>query len=163
VLEASTNSTILNNSKWLLNRDTIDSRIVNQKSKFTHQFNTLEEQILTILGFKDQCYLADTVVKFKPKDCSTETRNTFTPNNDGQNDVWKIHGIENYPQASLVIFNRWGVKIKSYNAHIPVATWDGTNSSGELMEAGTYYYVLDYNIAGKVQKGYITLMGLNDK
>ena len=32
----------------------------------------------------------------------------FTPNRDGVNDVWVLHGIEAFPDAEITIFNRWG-------------------------------------------------------
>ena len=32
----------------------------------------------------------------------------FTPNGDGQNDQWELRGLENYPEAQVLVFNRWG-------------------------------------------------------
>jgi hypothetical protein len=37
--------------------------------------------------------------------------NTFTPNGDGINDYWKINNIENYPNAVIQVFTRYGQKI----------------------------------------------------
>jgi gliding motility-associated-like protein len=67
-------------------------------------------------------------------------------------------GIEKQPQASLCIFNRWGVIIKKYDSQIPFNTWDGTNTEGQMVENATYYYVLDLKNNKKPIKGYVTLL-----
>jgi gliding motility-associated-like protein len=54
--------------------------------------------------------------------------NTFTPNNDGINDVWLpvVTGSTSY---RLEIFDRWGVKIfETFNAEVP---WLGNVLNGE--------------------------------
>ncbi|MEY5048582.1 MAG: hypothetical protein RLZZ175_1941 [Bacteroidota bacterium] len=109
-------------------------------------------------GVNGTCVLADTVFKVKVIDCDIHTVNTFTPNGDGQNDTWKILGLENYPNAKIEIFNRWGVKVR-YMAN-GLLEWDGTNNHGELLEEGVYYYVIDLNrFKGHgIIKGYITLL-----
>jgi gliding motility-associated-like protein len=68
---------------------------------------------------------------------------------------WKIKGILNYPKASLIIYNRWGNEVKTYESNISELTWDGTNSMGQLVESGTYYYVLDFHNERKIEKGFI--------
>jgi len=65
--------------------------------------------------------------------------NTFTPNNDGTNDTWSIRSIELYPDASLEIYNRWGMLL--YRQTNGVKPWNGT-ASGKELPTGTYFYVL---------------------
>jgi len=60
--------------------------------------------------------------------------NVFTPNSDGINDYFVIHGIEYVPNCQLVIFNRWGNKV--YESTSYKNDWDGGKSSD-----GTYYYI----------------------
>ena len=68
--------------------------------------------------------------------------NAFTPNGDGINDVWTIEGIEEFPDASIYIYNRWGVEIfKSKGYEKP---WDGT-FEGEICPNATYYYIIELN------------------
>jgi gliding motility-associated-like protein/uncharacterized repeat protein (TIGR01451 family) len=62
--------------------------------------------------------------------------NIFTPNNDGNNDVFKITGLESYPGSQLIIFNRWGNEV--YKADNYLNNWDGSG-----LAEGTYYYVLN--------------------
>ncbi|SDE52733.1 gliding motility-associated C-terminal domain-containing protein, partial [Cellulophaga baltica] len=73
--------------------------------------------------------------------------NEFSPNNDGANDIFFIECIENYPNNTLQIFNRWGAKVfeaKNYDN-----TWTGTSKKGlrlgaeEKLPSGTYYYLLN--------------------
>ena len=65
--------------------------------------------------------------------------NVFTPNGDGQNDLFLpiSQGIDEY---ELLIYNRWGqlvVSIEQSNHG-----WDGRNSAGEMVQDGTYYFVI---------------------
>lgn len=93
--------------------------------------------------------------------------NVITPNGDGIHDVLTIEGIENYPNNSLRIYNRWGVMVfqtKAYNTAGNV--FDGTSQgratldSDRKLPAGTYFYVLEYGVHStnmKQSTGYIYL------
>ena len=66
----------------------------------------------------------------------------FTPNGDGINDDWVIERIEDFPQCSINIFDRWGQLVyTSVGYPIP---WDGTRN-GNPLTAGNYYYVIELN------------------
>ena len=74
----------------------------------------------------------------------------FTPNNDGINDVLKIKGLENYPNAAITVFNQWGqVVYRSGSAY--KNNWNGMNTEGEKFEKGVvlpegiYFYIFDHN------------------
>ncbi|MCR6639269.1 MAG: gliding motility-associated C-terminal domain-containing protein [Sporocytophaga sp.] len=78
--------------------------------------------------------------------------NTFTPNGDGTNDEWIIENIEDYPEATLEIYNRYGGIIIKWERDIN--SWDG-RVKGVEMAVGTYFYILDLKdgsepIAGSV-------------
>lgn len=69
--------------------------------------------------------------------------NAFSPNGDNVNDTWLIPGIELYPDAVVMIFNRYGQKLseqRKYNQH----AWDGTRN-GQPLPVGSYYYVVQLN------------------
>ncbi|MEM8964820.1 MAG: Ig-like domain-containing protein [Bacteroidota bacterium] len=87
----------------------------------------------------------------------------FSPNDDGANETWWIEGIENYPNNSVQIFNRWGNKIyevKGYNNND--RSWGSTSSVGLVLgdtkvPDGTYFYIIDLGDGSKPRKGYITV------
>ncbi|MGZ4047918.1 MAG: T9SS type B sorting domain-containing protein, partial [Bacteroidia bacterium] len=66
--------------------------------------------------------------------------NTFTPNNDGNNDTWYIGNIEKYPDNKLEIYNRDGKVVFKANSYLN--NWNG-KAFGQELPAGTYFYVMD--------------------
>ncbi|MBK8228432.1 MAG: gliding motility-associated C-terminal domain-containing protein [Flavobacteriales bacterium] len=68
--------------------------------------------------------------------------NTFTPNSDGRNDAWEIPGIQDYPGAVVMIYDRWGQRVFNSNGYRE--PWDGTRNGRPLSE-GTYYYYIELN------------------
>ncbi|MGB4398384.1 MAG: PKD domain-containing protein [Daejeonella sp.] len=82
-------------------------------------------------------------------------RNTFTPNGDGVNDVWEIDYLDSYPEASVDIFNRFGVKV--YTSIGYKSPWNGT-LNGDMLPVGTYYYVIDPKLGIPVYTGWVTIL-----
>lgn len=81
----------------------------------------------------------------------------FTPNSDGINDVWKLTGIENYPDIEVTIFNRWG-NIVFYKKGSNQPFFDGTRD-GEVLPVGVYAYVIKTNdTSGYIFRGAVTLL-----
>lgn len=81
--------------------------------------------------------------------------NTFTPNSDGINDRWEIKYLNDYPNATVEIFNRYGTRIFYSNGYgVP---WDG-RSNGADMPVGTYYYIISPNSGRKPSSGYLTII-----
>ncbi len=80
-----------------------------------------------------------------------EIFNVITPNGDGVHDVLTIAGLENFPDNTLKIFNRWGVLVYTTNAYNTEGNvFDGT-SEGRVtvnqerqLPVGTYFYILEY-------------------
>ncbi|WP_222983623.1 Ig-like domain-containing protein [Flagellimonas meishanensis] len=77
--------------------------------------------------------------------------NVITPNGDGVHDVLTINGLENYPNNTVKIYNRWGVMVyvtKAYNTNGNV--FDGTSEGRVTVDkdnklpVGTYFYIIDY-------------------
>lgn len=68
--------------------------------------------------------------------------NTFTPNDDGINDLWRIGNVGQFPNIQVTVFDRWGqVVFKDIGYAQP---WDGRNNDRKLPTA-TYYYVIELN------------------
>ena len=69
----------------------------------------------------------------------------FTPDGDNVNDTFEILGIENYPESSVQIFNRWGELIyQSDKGSYQQFPWDGT-FNGEELPVASYYYLIELN------------------
>jgi gliding motility-associated-like protein len=83
--------------------------------------------------------------------------NIFSPNNDGENDILFVRGI-NINLIEFVIFNRWGEKIfESFSIN---NGWDG-RYNGDVCDQGAYVYFVKGNYfdgESFQQKGYITLI-----
>ena len=77
----------------------------------------------------------------------------FTPNGDGYNDVWNITNLDEFPQASLIICNRYGKLLQEINAINP--SWNGTYLENELA-ADDYWFTLNFG-DGKIIKGHFSL------
>jgi len=94
-----------------------------------------------------------------------EVFNIITPNGDGIHDVLTITGLEDYPDNSIHIYNRWGVLVygtQAYNTRGNVfnGTSEGrvTVDTDRKLPVGTYFYILDYknNIGeNKTRSGYL--------
>ena len=75
----------------------------------------------------------------------------FSPNGDGTNDYWQIVGIDNYPNNTITIFNRLGIKVFSSTNY--KNDWNGF-FNGKVVPDGTYFYEL--NLGGNnIKKGYL--------
>ncbi|MEI6695401.1 MAG: PKD domain-containing protein [Bacteroidota bacterium] len=98
--------------------------------------------VKTIHGCTDSTTLTITVIED-----SLVFPNIITPNGDGINDYLYIKNLENVPDNTLRIFNRWGKKIYEKDHYIPdIDRWDGNDLSD-----GTYYYILTFK--GILQQG----------
>ena len=71
-----------------------------------------------------------------------EIPNFFTPDGDGTNDTWYPRNIQNYPEITVKIFDRYQRLIGSYegNQH----SWNG-GYEGKLLPSGDYWYVVKLN------------------
>ena len=80
----------------------------------------------------------------------------ITPNGDGNNDTWWVTNIEDYPENTVSIFNRWGNLVwKKSNYNNADIIWDGTNNKGVLLPDATYFYVVEIPIG--TWKGWVQL------
>lgn len=73
----------------------------------------------------------------------------FTPNGDGTNEFWVIEGLENYPDNTIEIFNRWGQPV--FRADNYTNQWQGTTTNGKTLPQGTYYYLLTLHTTETIQ------------
>ncbi len=81
--------------------------------------------------------------------------NTFTPNNDGINDTWRIDFLNTYPDNRVQIFTRGGNLVfqsRGYNT-----PWDGT-VKGKPLPFDTYYYIIEPGSGRDPITGYVTIL-----
>ena len=64
----------------------------------------------------------------------------ITPNGDNVNDTWIIDNIDNYRDAIVEVYNRWGQQLFVSEPGYP-QPWDG-RFKGKDLPVGTYYYVI---------------------
>jgi gliding motility-associated-like protein len=89
--------------------------------------------------------------------------NTFSPNGDGNNDIFYPRGKGVYTIKSLRIFNRWGEMVfekSNFQANDMSAGWDGTYK-GQKLASDAYVYSLEImcdNSTTVPSKGSITLI-----
>jgi gliding motility-associated-like protein len=84
--------------------------------------------------------------------------NTFTPNGDNINDVFRPKQDSDPYEYKLTIFNRWGALL--FQSASFYTGWDGSYK-GSPMPSGVYYWIAAYKSAdGKkhTQSGYVTLI-----
>jgi gliding motility-associated-like protein len=89
------------------------------------------------------------------EDFNLVPQNLITPNANGENDTWKIQGIEFYPDAKVMLFDQWGrILLDETNYK---NTWDGT-LDGKALPDGTYFYVISLTGTERVYKGLLTIL-----
>ncbi|MGZ6414808.1 MAG: beta strand repeat-containing protein, partial [Bacteroidia bacterium] len=65
--------------------------------------------------------------------------NVFTPNGDGNNDLFYITATS-VKELTCSVYDRWGLKIAEWNTIS--GGWDGRTTSGNIAPDGTYYYIM---------------------
>lgn len=105
------------------------------------------------------CSFADTIQisPCGPKELKEQIPNAFTPNGDNDNDTWKIEILAKYPDARVLIYNRWGQLVYKAETNYPTEGWDGI-SNGVLLPMDTYFYVIDFKNGSGPKTGAVNLI-----
>ncbi len=80
--------------------------------------------------------------------------NGFSPNDDGDNDEFVVHGLTSYGNK-VTIFNRWGKVVFERTDY--QNDWDGTAGNGNALPDDTYYYVIELPSLKLEYTGYLEL------
>jgi gliding motility-associated-like protein len=99
--------------------------------------------------------------------CTLNIFNAVSPNGDGLNDFFLIRGIECYPNNTVEIYNRWGVKVYDIQGYDnDLRSFKGF-SEGRVsikesngLPSGTYFYIIKYvdlNGNGIDKTGYLQI------
>jgi gliding motility-associated-like protein len=116
--------------------------------------NTTTQYVLSAKSLSSNCVNYDTIVIIVKTKIQIPTG--FTPNEDGINEAWILEGIEDYPNAEVKIFNRWGGEIFT-TKNYPNNPFDGKKDNSNL-PMGTYYYVIKTGDDVPTLTGYVTLV-----
>jgi gliding motility-associated-like protein len=82
--------------------------------------------------------------------------NIFSPNGDGINDLWDIKNIQEFDNAEVSIFNRYGQFIyKSTDGY--KTPWDG-NYHGQPVPVGTYFYIIKTTADAQPLSGFVAVV-----
>jgi gliding motility-associated-like protein len=78
----------------------------------------------------------------------------LSPNSDGVNDVLRINNIEMYPDNRVTLMDKGGrsvYEVSGYDNSNKV--FDGhAGKNGVMLAPGTYFYMIEYNINGKLKR-----------
>lgn len=91
--------------------------------------------------------------------------NSFTPNNDGVNDVFRVEGTDIDPDRfEIIVFNRWGDKV--YESAEVTSAWNGAHQNGQYYcEDGVYVWRMVVHSLATAERyeysGTITLLRQN--
>jgi len=87
-------------------------------------------------SLNNECIVVDTIcVQYCP---IYKLPNTFTPNQDGNNDLFKPYPYRFVDKIEFKLINRWGNQV--FKTTNPQINWDGKDESGNPLPDGVYYY-----------------------
>ena len=99
----------------------------------TYQYTVTDSHLCTIDG---QAYIDRNL-----RDCAVYVPTAFSPNGDGNNDVFRIKLQDAITDYKLSVFGRWGQLV--YESHDPHSTWNGKLREMPL-PAGSYVWSITY-------------------
>lgn len=114
----------------------------------TLTYTPIDNDRLTVTASDENGCMAEAAIDIRiSRDIAIHVPNIFSPNGDGQNDVWKITVSKSIASLDLInVYDRWGNLVYT-EENVPNANemqgWDGT-FSGQNAAAGVYVYHAQY-------------------
>ena len=81
--------------------------------------------------------------------------NTFSPNNDGVNDLWELRFLERCMECRAEVYTTNGILV--WRSTTTSVSWNG-RLNGRDLPVGTYYYVIKMPGAESPVAGYVTIL-----
>ncbi len=120
----------------------------------TPDLNNLSAGIyIVVVSDSIGCTISDTIKLIDPLEMALPTG--LSPNGDGLNDYFVVHGLDIFPNNSIIIYNRWGNEV--YKKDNYQNDWNGTTTSGDYLPDGTYFVILEINNGDIKLHGYVDL------
>lgn len=126
----------------------------------TSETKATKDGLYILVIEKNGCTASDTInITIEDCDCNFLFPNSFTPNNDGLNDLFGVDSDCDVSNYHISIFNRWGeLFFKSTDIN---NSWDGTYKNRSCDE-GTYIWIASYRSKSTLrlhnQRGTVTLL-----
>lgn len=131
----------------------------------SHVYSEEGAYTVTLIG-SDALGCTDTVTKVNhvrigietlPVECEFFLPSAFTPNGDGENDVFRVRGAIPQGEFFMAIYNQWGEPL--YSSEEATSGWDGTRR-GQQVHSGTYVYLVEVETPEGIKQmtGYVTLI-----
>ena len=122
--------------------------------------NIFESGTYSVIASNQCGSTADTVsVVFEECNYYIFIPNTFTPDADGTNDVWKVEAF-NLDSYEIQLYDRWGNIV--FTSTDPEEVWTGAVNGGDYYARnGVYNYIIRYtaeNLDAQIMKGYVLLI-----
>lgn len=125
----------------------------------TNSIGALEHGVYTVKVTDGS--LKDTIAKMviHELECGMAPEAVFTPNGDGYNDEWHIGNAQLFPDALILVYNRWGQKVYEYNG-LYDTPWDGKDRFGVPVPDASYYYIVykDKKKKSDIKKGSLSIL-----
>ena len=97
--------------------------------------------------------LCKTGAASEPVACEVVIPNIFTPNGDNINEFFELSNIEQYPNNTVQIFNRWGNEVYNTTGYN-----NGTRKfDGKDSPDGVYFYIIDLKDGKDAKSGTVTI------
>ncbi|HQQ94458.1 MAG TPA: gliding motility-associated C-terminal domain-containing protein [Bacteroidia bacterium] len=119
------------------------STVYNQPGNYT----------VTLYSSKGSCLDSSMKVIHVELPSKLEVPNVFTPNGDGNNDLFFLR-TSSLSQLKMSIYDRWGNLVYEVESSTGNVEWNGKNQYGKDVAEGTYFYIL--TASGKDDKAYDT-------
>lgn len=101
------------------------------------------ERVYLLVETKDGCVDTSSVYIELRGELVIYIPNSFTPNGDGLNDVFKVESEFLDPENfQMTIYNRWGEQV--FRSKNPLFGWDGNDTRGNPAQLGEYMVVIQY-------------------
>ncbi len=112
-----------------------------------NEHDTQSDMLYWVRADHEGCSASDTIVIMACKELpvNLDIPNTFTPNGDGDNDVWEIKVLRDYQNSIVEVYDRWGRKVFTSTKGYVSNPWNGRDARGHVLPMETYYYIIHLN------------------
>ena len=131
---------------------------------YKHEYTIIEPLCYEVISIDSSGKQCESPIKICANYCPAyELPNTFTPNGDGHNDIFKPIKNKFIERVEFQVVNQWGELV--FRTEDPNLNWNGTNLKGSILSDGVYYYsckILPYPSTQPLKdlmiKGFIELL-----